>query len=173
MNGNEVAKAEIGKTGIKGWDQGLSGMCVGEKRRVIIPPELGYGEKGVTNEDGSVLIPPNSVVVVDIKMHQKSNRVDNFLERISSGLLDFGRWFNDIKVTSKLNNTVTGHITKKSTNLFISLYLYLSVLNKSKLINNNVNIDLCLYGMNFLVNIQVTSTSFVIIHTILQASHFM
>jgi len=91
LNGNEVAKAEIGKTGIKGWDQGLSGMCVGEKRRVIIPPELGYGEKGVTNEDGSVLIPPNSVVVVDIKMHQKSNRVDNFLERISSGLLDFGR----------------------------------------------------------------------------------
>ena len=43
-------------------------MCVGEKRRVIIPPELGYGEKGVTDEDGNVLIPPNSVVIVDINL---------------------------------------------------------------------------------------------------------
>ena len=91
LNGNEVAKAEIGKTGIKGWDQGLTGMCVGEKRRAIIPPELGYGAAGVKDEDGKVIIPPNSIVIVDIKMHQKSNRVDNFLERISSGLLDFGR----------------------------------------------------------------------------------
>jgi len=91
FNGNEIAKAEIGKTGIKGWDRGLTGMCVGEKRRAIIPPELGYGEKGVKDDEGNVLIPPNAIIIVDIKMHQKSNRVDNFLERISSGLLDFGR----------------------------------------------------------------------------------
>ncbi|KAL2867829.1 peptidylprolyl isomerase family protein FPR2 [Aspergillus lucknowensis] len=32
---------------IKGWDQGLLDMCVGEKRTLTIPPEYGYGDRGV------------------------------------------------------------------------------------------------------------------------------
>ncbi|XP_028756455.1 peptidyl-prolyl cis-trans isomerase FKBP53 [Neltuma alba] len=47
---------------IKGWDVGVNGMRIGDKRRITIPPSMGYGDKRA----GS--IPPNSWLVFDVEL---------------------------------------------------------------------------------------------------------
>ena len=48
---------------MEGWNEGVRGMRAGGKRRIVVPPHLGYGSKGVVD-----MVPPNAGMIFDIEL---------------------------------------------------------------------------------------------------------
>merc|ERR1712176_1677022 len=64
QNRNSPFSVHVGKGRvIKGWDKGLVGLCVGAKRRLIIPPALGYGDSGA-----GASIPGGATLIFDVEL---------------------------------------------------------------------------------------------------------
>ena len=66
----EVLTFTLGLTDlIAGFEQGVLGMQLNGRRRLIVPPELGYGSEGLRNpQTGEVLVPPNSTLIYDVEL---------------------------------------------------------------------------------------------------------
>lgn len=65
LHGNQpfVFKLGAGEV-IKGWDQGLLGMKKGEKKHLVLTPDLAYGENGIPNSP----IGPNATLIFDVEL---------------------------------------------------------------------------------------------------------
>ncbi|XP_078695743.1 uncharacterized protein LOC144924483 [Branchiostoma floridae x Branchiostoma belcheri] len=72
QDGREPIEFQLGaRKVIPGWEQGIVGMCVGERRKLVIPPHLAYGKEG-----RSPVIPPQATLTFDTELVN--------IERVSS-----------------------------------------------------------------------------------------
>jgi FKBP-type peptidyl-prolyl cis-trans isomerase FkpA len=53
---------------IMGWEMGLLGMQAGGKRLLVVPPQLGFGDKGAGERNGAKAVPPNATLVFEVEL---------------------------------------------------------------------------------------------------------
>ncbi|KAI8880769.1 FK506-binding protein 2B [Backusella circina FSU 941] len=64
LDRNQPLEFELGAGRvIKGWDLGLTNMCIGEQRKLVIPPDMGYGDRGAGN-----VIPGGATLVFEVEL---------------------------------------------------------------------------------------------------------
>lgn len=59
---------------IKGWDEGVLGMKVGEKKTLTIEGDKAYGSQGIPDGRGGYIIPPNATLVFDVELLKVERR---------------------------------------------------------------------------------------------------
>jgi len=98
---------------IPGWDEGIGLLNVGDKARLVIPPDLAYGEAGA----GGV-IPPNATLIFDVELVDISPGAPEAPSEVADGdftVTDSGLKYYDIKVgdgeAPAKGQTVTAHYT--------------------------------------------------------------
>ena len=52
----------------EGWEKGLLNMCIGEKRKLIVPSEMAYGAIGGFGSESTVKIQPGATLVYDVEL---------------------------------------------------------------------------------------------------------
>jgi len=122
---------------IKGWDEGVALMRVGDKFRFIIPPELAYGDKGAGE-----LIPPGATLIFDVELVKVRNPKKPIIDTLMEIILNYGGIKKAKELYYELKDEHEGDYNFKESQLNILGYRLLQVgLNKEAIEIFKINVD--------------------------------